>query len=186
MEQLLDAHLEAVDIVSQLRSNHEYELIDLDDYYSFFGGFSKSIEVVKGKKPEVYITDTTSETILTEEAGQSINRGVRTRLLNPKWIDALLEHPHHGAQKIAQRFENILGIAATTNQVENWVFSALHETYVADEERSKQMEANNRFAYHEMIETLLECHQRQYWEATDDQLEQLQQKYMELESHIEE
>ncbi len=36
MEKLFQSHLEAIDIVSQLRSNHEYEMIDIDDYYGFF------------------------------------------------------------------------------------------------------------------------------------------------------
>src|SRR5690606_16544835 len=107
------------------------------------------------------------------------------RMLNPKWIDALLEHPYHGAQEIAQRFVNVLGLASTTNQVEQWVVSSLHDAYVADEARSKQMVENNRYAYHEILETMLECVQRQYWHPTEDQLEQLRHKYMQLESEIE-
>lgn len=182
---LFNAQLAAVDIVSQLRSTHEHEVVDLDHYYEYFGGLSKSIENIKGEKAKVYITDTTGETILTEDVRQSIDRGIRTRMLNPKWMDALLEHPYHGAQEIAQRFENVLGLASTTNKVDEWVFSALHETYVTDEARSKQLEENNRFAYHEIIETMLECVQRQYWHPTEEQLEQLQQKYMQLESEIE-
>lgn len=185
MGELFNVNLAAVEIVSQLRSNHEHEVVDIDHYYEYFGGLSKTIESIKGVKAEVYITDTTGEKVLTEDVRESINRGVRTRMLNPKWIDALLEHPYHGAQQIAQRFENVLGLAATTNKVEQWVFSALHETYVADEIRSKQLEENNRYAYHEMLETLLECSQRQYWNPTDEQLEQLQHKYMQLEGEIE-
>jgi cobaltochelatase CobN len=183
--QLFNANLAAVDIVSQLRSNHEHEVVDIDHYYEYFGGLSKAIESIKGEKAEIYITDTTGEAVLTEDVHDSINRGVRTRMLNPKWIDALLSHPYHGAQQIAQRFENVLGLASTTNKVDHWVFSALHDTYVADEARSKQLEENNRYAYHEILETMLESYQRQYWNPTDEQLEQLQQKYMQLEGEIE-
>lgn len=183
---LFESNLAVVDIVSQVRSNHEYEVTDLDHYYEFLGGLAKSVEISKGTKPAIYVTDTTGEQVMTERISASIERGLRTRMLNPKWIDALMEHQYHGAQKIAERFENMLGLAATTNNVDSWIFSALHDAYVADEERSKQMEANNRWAYHQMLETLAECHQRGYWSATAEELEQLYQRMMELEGQMEE
>ncbi|MCM3701631.1 cobaltochelatase subunit CobN [Paenibacillus macerans] len=158
--ELYRAHLLAVDVVSQIRSSHEWEVTDSDHYYEYFGGLSKSVEMVKGSPAEIHITDTTGEQPLTESAEHAIARGVRTRLTNPKWIDALLKHPHHGAEQIARRFEYVLGLAATTGKVEPWVFDQLHEVYVADEERSRQMSENNRWAYHAMMETLLESHQR--------------------------
>lgn len=97
----------------------------------------------------------------------------------------MLQHPYHGAQQIAKRVEYVLGLAATTGKVEPWVFDQLHETYVADEERSRQMEENNRWAYHGLVETLLESHQRGYWEPDETQLEMLRQKYLDLEGDLE-
>ncbi|MER2061096.1 MAG: cobaltochelatase subunit CobN, partial [Niallia sp.] len=82
--------------------------------------------------------------------------------------------------KIAKRLDNLLGLAATTNKVEQWVFNDVFDTYIRDENVSKRMEENNPFAYHSMIETLLECNKRQYWNADDEQLKQLQMKMMEL------
>ncbi len=43
------------------------------------------------------ITDTTKEILRTETVEDALNRGIRTRLLNPVWIDALMAHEHHGA-----------------------------------------------------------------------------------------
>lgn len=185
MYDLYRANLAAVDIVSQIRSNHEHEVTDLDHYYEYFGGLAKSVEMTKGKKAEIYINDTTREHLLTEEVGKSIHRAVRTRLLNPKWIDGLLKHDYHGAQKVSERVENLMGLAATTNQVDSWIFSAVHHEYVANEERSKQMLDNNRWAYHGMLESLLESHQRNYWNATEDELEMLRNRFLELEGDLE-
>ncbi len=184
--ELLNAHLQAVDIVSQIRSSHEYEVTDLDHYYEYFGGLSKSVEMAKGKKAVVYITDTTGERLETETVDKSIARGVRTRLLNPKWIDGMLEHKYHGVQKISKRFENILGLAATTNRVENWIFEGLHHTYVSDENMKRRMKENNRWAYMSMIETLLECNKRGYWKAKKNEIEELEKVYLEVEGDIEE
>ncbi|WP_054876149.1 magnesium chelatase subunit H [Oxobacter pfennigii] len=183
---ILEAHLEAVDIVSQVRSSHEYEVTDLDHYYEYFGGLSKSVEMAKGKKAAVYITDTTTEKIETETVDKSIARGVRTRLLNPKWIDGMLEHKYHGVQKISDRFENMLGLAASTNKVENWIFSSLNSAYVMDEEMRMRMKENNRWAYFSILETLLECNRRGYWNAEEDEIKGLMDAYLELEGDIEE
>jgi cobaltochelatase CobN len=183
---LFNTHLSAVEIVSQIRSNHEYEVTDLDHYYEYFGGLSKSVENAKGRKAEVYITDTTGEKIQTETVDKSIERGVRTRLLNPKWINAMLEHSYHGVQKINDRFENMLGLAATTNKVNGWVFSDMHTTYIADEAMRQRLTENNRWAYFSMIEKLMECNKRGYWNATDEERAQLRRAYLELEGDIEE
>ncbi|EGO61926.1 cobaltochelatase [Acetonema longum DSM 6540] len=144
------------------------------------------METAKGEQAAVYITDTTGEKVETESVDRSIARGVRTRLLNPKWIQAMLIHPYHGTQKIRDRFENILGLAATTNRVDNWIFSGLFQTYVADEILRQKLAENNRWAYFSILEHLLECNQRGYWQATKEDLEQLRRTYLEMEGDIEE
>lgn len=183
--ELFRSHLLAVDIVSQIRSSHEHEVTDSDHYYEYFGGLSKSVEIVKGRKAEIHITDTTAEQVRTEPAEFAIARGVRTRLTNPKWIDALMRHPYRGAAEIARRFEYVLGLAATTGSVEPWVFDRLYDVYVADEERSRQLRDNNRWAYHAMMETLLESRQRGFWQPDEEQLDRLRQTYLELEGDLE-
>ncbi|ARC83959.1 cobN/Magnesium Chelatase family protein [Clostridium argentinense CDC 2741] len=145
VEGLLEKNLSAVEIVSQIRSSHEYKVTDLDYYYEFFGGLSKSIEITKGKKAEIYISDTTGEKVETDSIDKSIERGGRTRLLNPKWIDGMLQHKYHGVQKISERFENILGLAATTNRVNNWIFSSMQEVYINNNEMKKVLIENNKW-----------------------------------------
>ncbi|MDF2938435.1 MAG: hypothetical protein K0Q90_3808 [Paenibacillaceae bacterium] len=183
--ELFASRLGSVELVAQVRSDHEHEVTDLDHFYEFFGGLAKSVSMMKGTEADIYISDTTGERPHTEDAAIAIGRGLRTRLLNPKWINGLLEHPYHGAQKIAERFGNMVGLAATTGKVDSWMFSELHQTYVTDEERSKQMEENNRWAYHQVLESLLESHQRRYWDASEEELEQLRSRYMELEGELE-
>lgn len=185
-EKLFKNNLSVVDIVSQIRSNHEYEITDLDHYYEFFGGLSKSVEISRGKKAEMYITDTTGEEILTEDVEKSINRGVRTRLLNPKWIEGLLEHDYHAGSEINKRFENILGLSATTNKVENWVYDKMFNTYIKDEELRGRLKENNKWAYMEMLNFMLEYENRGYWNPKEDQKEELIREILKLEGELEE
>lgn len=182
---LYDLHMEAADIVSQLRASHEYEITDIDDYYNFFGGLAKSIEKAKGERVDIYITDTTQQTPQTEDVEHAINRGVRTRLTNPKWIEGLLEHPYHGVQQMAKHTENLLGLAATTNKVENWVFSHVHDTYVEDKALQEKIRQSNPHAYHDLLGTLVEVSERGYWKPTEAQWETLKNAFLEAEASME-
>jgi cobaltochelatase CobN len=185
-DSLFRKNLEKIDLVSQVRDSHDYEIVDLDHYFEFFGGLSKAVETVKGEKAAMLITDTTKEVIKTEDVGDVIVRGTRTRLLNPKWIDGMLEHDYHGAQQIADRLENTLGLAATTNAVPNWIWSSIAERFVFDEEMRKRLEENNKFAAVEIMERLFEAEKRGYWKATEEELEKMRKAYLEMEGDIEE
>ena len=185
-DDLYRKNIEKIDLVSQVRDSHDYEIVDLDHYYEFFGGLSKAVETVKGEKAAMMITDTTKEVIKTEDVGDVIVRGTRTRLLNPKWIDGMLEHDYHGAQQIADRVENTLGLAATTNAVPNWIWSSIAERFVFNEEMRNRLEENNKFAAVEIMERLFEAEKRGYWKATEEELEKMRKAYLEMEGDIEE
>ena len=184
---LYEDNLKCVEIVSQLRSNHEYEITDLDHYYEFFGGLAKSVEQARGGiRAKQYITDTTGDSPCTETADKAIARGIRTRVLNPKWIDAMLAHDYHGGEQIAARFENVMGLAATTGDVDSWIYDELNAKYVEDRQMRHRMAENNPHAYMNILEQLMEYHSRGYWNATEQQLEQIRQVYLELENNMEE
>lgn len=179
-------NLARVEMVSQVRDSHDYEMIDLDHYYEFFGGLSNAVKAARGKRPEMLVTDTTGELIETECARDVITRGARTRLLNPKWTEGMLKHDFHGTQQISDRVENMLGLAATTGSVDNWIWSSIAERYVFDDNIRDKLIENNRFAAAEIMERLFEAERRGYWDATDGVLEKLRKIYLDLEGKIEE
>ncbi|RLF54021.1 MAG: magnesium chelatase subunit H, partial [Thermoplasmata archaeon] len=146
--------LSRVDLISQVRDTHEFEITELDHYYEFFGGLSRSIESVRGKKPEMLIADTTKELIQVEEVKRSIERSIRTRFLNPTWIEGMLKHKFHGGQKISERVEYLLGLAATTGRVDDWVWSGISRRYIFDEKMRDRLKENNPFATSEIIKRL--------------------------------
>ncbi len=133
----------------------------------------------------MYITDNTGPRIKTVNVKTSIEHGVRTRLLNPVWIDGMLKTDYHGVQKINDRFENVLGLAATTGAVDTGVFSDMETTYLKDKEMRKRLMDNNLFAYMGMLERLSEAYRRGYWNATEEELELLRQAYLEAEDSAE-
>lgn len=180
------SNLARIELVSQVRDTHDREIVDLDHYFEFFGGLSNAVRTARGERPEMLISDTTGEAIETEDVRDAVTRGVRTRLLNPKWIDGMLKHDFHGAQQVAERLENVLGLAATTHSVDNWIWSSIANRYIFDEDLRERLIENNRFAAVEIAERLFEAEKRGYWDATEEEMEKLRDAYLQMEGDIEE
>lgn len=184
-KELFKSQAKKIDIVSQVQDTYEYEITDLDHYYEFFGGLSSLVKKLSNKSPEMIVTNTSSEEIITEDISEAIRRGVKTRNLNPKWIDGLLKHKYHGAQKISDRVQYQIGLAATTGKVENWVFNEMFETYLEDEKLLERLKENNLHATLDITKRMYEAQKRDYWNASEGQIEKLKQIYMNIEAGIE-
>jgi len=180
----LENLLKTVDIVSQVRSSVDYEITDLDHYYEFFGGLAKTVELLKGNKAEMVIADSTKEIVKVESIEDAIERGTITRTLNPKWINEMLKHGFLGVQKIADRIEYLLGLAATTHAVSGWIWNKITERYILDEQVFDKIKKLNIFATQEILKRLLEAEKRGYWQAGELK-QKIEEKYLEIESEVE-
>jgi cobaltochelatase CobN/magnesium chelatase subunit H len=175
-----------VDLVTQVRDSHEFEVTDLDHYYEFFGGLARSARELRGgRAPRILIADTTGETIDVRDLPDSVRRGVVTRLLNPKWIDGLLQHDFHGAQKIADRVEYLIGLSALTRSMDSDLWSQVASRLLLDAEMRRRLLQNNPYATAEIAQRLAEAIERGYWQASDQERQQLREVYMEIEHWIE-
>ena len=182
---LLRENQKRVELITQIRDSADRDIIDLDHYFEFLGGLSRSVENARGKPSESYVVDASGPAVKTMDLRRSIERGVRTRLLNPKWAEGLLRTGYHGAQNISERFTNVLGLAATTGKVDTGIFSDMAGFYVRDEEMRRRMMENNCWAYVSMLERLSEAHRRGYWDADASELEELENAYIEAEERLE-
>jgi len=185
MEDLLVQNLKHVQIVSQVRHSRDYEITDLDHYYEFFGGLARTVEEASGKKAMMVVSDTHEGRVRTEDIQRSIQRGVRTRLLNPTWLDGMLAHDYHGGQQLADRLENLVGLSATTGAVDNCLFDEINDRLVLDEEMRNRIQQNNRYALMDVVERLLEAQARGYWQPEEEKLEELKLVYLQLEGDLE-
>lgn len=184
-QEVLGYNYQDVELVSQVRNNMEYELIDLDHYYEFYGGLVKAIERSANRKPEMFVADTTGQSVRGMRLEESLLKGIHTKMLNPKWIDGVMRHGYHGVSQIQKRFENIIGFTATTECVSSQVFSELESFYVHDEQRRKQMQKSNQWAYLRILERFMEAKNRGYWNPNQDELSELVHIYLETEGEAE-
>jgi cobalamin biosynthesis Mg chelatase CobN len=116
---------------------------------------------------------------------EAVRRGVVTRLLNPQWIDGLLVHDFHGAQKIADRVEYLIGLDATTRSVGTRTWSSVAGRYIFDEAMRRRLVENNPYAAAEIAQKLAEAMERGYWDATEEEERQLKDAYLEIEEWVE-
>ena len=185
-KELFNFMLSHVDIVAQIRDTVEYEITDLDHYYEFLGGLTKTVENARGSKPLVLVADTTREKIKVENAEDAVKRGVITRTINPKWLDSMLNHGYSGAMKIADRVEYMLGLAATLGGIQDWMWNKAAENIVFNKERSEKIKRENPWALRKVISRLLEAEKRGYWKADKETIRKLEEEYLQLEDILEE
>jgi len=184
-KELYKQNLKNVKLVSQIIYSNDYDLIDLDHYYEFFGGLARSVEMISNEAPLMLFSDTRREGVETESAEKLLDRSIRSRLLNPKWIEGIMAHNWHGAQKIADRVEYLIGWSATTHSVSSWTYQKVAERFVFDEKIRRELTQSNSFATHQIIERLIEAYQRGYWKATQKDLRKLEESLLEIEAEIE-
>ena len=188
VEQLVDNFSQTINnikLMSQIRDSSEYSITDLDHYYEFTGGLARTYKEISGKEANIYIADSSTKTIKVQKLQETIKEGAITRSLNPKWLKSLLNHKYHGGQKVAERVENFLGLSATTHQVDNWIWDKAYDQYIQNEEMRELIEQNNRFAMMDIIKNMLQANSRGYWDASEDQIENLKKRYLELENWVE-
>lgn len=178
-------NINKLDLMSQIRDSSEYHITDLDHYYEFTGGLAKTYQEISGKKANVFIADSSRKNIKIDTLGKSIKEGSITRSLNPRWIKGLLKHKYHGGQKVAERIENVLGLAATTHEVDNWIWDKTYDQYINNDEIREALIENNQFAMMDIIKNMLQADERGYWNANEDQLENLKRLYLNLENWVE-
>lgn len=177
--------LKFIDIVTQERDNTEYEVTDLDHYYEFLGGLSRTVQDKRGERTEILMVDSTEEDVVVEDLKITIERATRTRTLNPRWIEGMLKHDFHGAKKIKDRVEYLLGLAATTGKVENWIFDEVADRLIFNEKMREKLQKNNPYATMKICELLIESEKRGYWKVEKEELKQLRDIVLNMEDDIE-
>jgi len=156
-------------------------------FYDFQGGMYSAVKSLSGNSPKVLWGDTRDpQKPQTRDMKDEIERAVRTRLLNPEWIEGMKRHGYKGAGDMAHKVVAVYGWDASAEVVDDWIFDDLTKKYVLDKEMRKFFEDNNPWALEEISRRLLEAEKRGVWKADPQVLKELQDNYLEIESWMEE
>jgi cobaltochelatase CobN len=178
--------LSQLDVVVQNQDNREHDILDSDDYYQFQGGMTNAVTTFSDQAPSVYHSDhsnPSSPKIRTLK--EELNRVIRSRVLNPKWIDAMQEHGYKGSFEMTATVDYLFAYDATTDLVADYQYEQVTDRLLLDPDNQAFMRDNNPHALEEMGERLLEAIQRGMWQNADDHREKIQSLLLDLDQQQE-
>ena len=185
-QQQLIHSLKTVDVTFNKVVTDEYDLFGCCCYFGTHGGMTAAARNLSGREVRTYYGDTREpEHVEVRDLADEVRRVVRTKLLNPKWIEGMKRHGYKGAGDISMRVGRVYGWEATTQEVDDWIFDDITRTFVLNEENRKFFEENNPWALEEIGRRLLEAESRGLWAADPEVFEQLKEHYLEIEGWIE-
>jgi cobaltochelatase CobN len=173
----------AIEVAIKNQDNREHDIFDSEDYFSDHGGMVATIRSLTGQEPKAWFGDSADPArprvrSLAEEAA----RVVRTRVVNPRWIEGMQRHGYKGASEMAATVDYLFGYDATARVVDDWMYEQVTAAYVADAQTRKFFERANPWALKAIAERLLEAAERGMWQATDTSLHTLRAALLEAES----
>ncbi|QPN68677.1 cobaltochelatase subunit CobN [Synechococcus sp. CBW1006] len=183
----LEERLRHVEVVLHNQDNREHDLLDSDDYYQFQGGLSAAAEAIRGSAPALWFGDhSRSQRPRLHRLEREFDKVLRSRVLNPRWIDAMQEHGYKGGFEMAASLDYLFAYDASTGRVPDWSYGALCDRWLGDATVRQFLQGANPWALRDMAERLLEAHHRGLWEsANQKQLDQLRQLLLDSEAMIE-
>ena len=183
---LLTSVLADVNLTYQNLDSVELGVTTVDTYFDTLGGVNSAVRRAKGgKATPVYIADHTSGTGAVRTLAEQVSLETRTRTLNPKWYEGMLEHGYEGVRQIEAHVTNTMGWSATTGEVQPWVYQQITQTFILDPEMRARLAKLNPTASTKVANRLLEASERKYWQPDEQMLAALRSAGEELEDRLE-
>ena len=167
--------LEQMQAVLHNQDNREHDILDSNDYYQFQGGMLAAVETLRGAKVASYHGDNSQpDTPRIRTLKEELNRVVRARAANPKWIDGMKRHGYKGAFELAATIDYLFAFDATSELVDDHQYALLTDAYLLDKNTRDFIQQHNPGALQDILERLLEAQQRGLWQHPGEYREALE------------
>lgn len=175
--EVLNTLLQSTDRIVQQIDSVEYGLTDIQEYYANTGALKQAAEQRRGQSVTASFVESFSKDTTPRKLDELLRMEYRTKLLNPKWAEAMAAQGSGGAYEISQRMTALLGWSGTVNFKEDWVYDQAAQTYAFDPEMAEQLRKANPEAFRNIVGRLIEAKGRDFWAADSETLEKLQTLY---------
>lgn len=179
---LLRQQLATVEVTVHSRSSNVYGVLDNDDMFQYLGGLSMAVRHRSGRSPETLISEQRrAGRVKIEDMAETLGREMRSRYLNPKWIEGMKGEDYAGARELSNFVEYLWGWQVTTPDTvgqEKW--RQVYEVYVEDRHGMELKEFFNQanpWAYQSLTARMLEAVRKGYWQAEDGVQQKLAVEY---------
>ena len=175
-----------VELTYQNLDSVELGVTTVDTYFDTLGGINSAVRRAKGGlATPVYIADATAGSAVVRTLSEQVALETRTRTLNPKWYEGMLEHGYEGVRQIEVHVTNTMGWSATTGEVQPWVYQQITQTFILDPAMRARLAKLNPTASAMVANRLLEASERKYWQPDDKMLAALRSAGEELDDRLE-
>ena len=183
---LLTSVLADVELTYQNLDSVELGVTTVDTYFDTLGGINSAVRRARGgQATPVYIADQTTGSGTVRTLSEQVALETRTRTLNPKWYEGMLEHGYEGVRQIEVHVTNTMGWSATTGEVQPWVYQQITTTFILDPDMRARLAKLNPTASAKVANRLLEASERKYWQPDEAMLAALRAAGEELEDRLE-
>jgi cobaltochelatase CobN len=180
------ARLSTIDVVVQNQDNREHDLLDSNDYHQFQGGMVAAVRHLSGTQPHAYNPDHSNPAApRIRTLQEEISRVIRSRVVNPKWIDGVKRHGYKGASELAATVDYLFGYDATARVVSDHQYALVADAYVNDADTREFMQRHNPHALHSICERLTEAMQRGLWQSPGAYQDQIERHLLDAEQQLE-
>jgi len=174
--------LSQVQAVLHNQDNREHDLLDSNDYYQFQGGMLAAVESLRGEAAASYHGDHSQPDLpKIRTLKEELNRVIRSRAANPKWLDGVKRHGYKGAFEMAATVDNLFAFDATTQLIDDHQYALLADAYLLDPATRDFVREHNPDALRDMTERMLEAQQRGMWKEPGEYREALENLLLDIE-----
>ena len=179
--------LSRMDVTVKNEDSREYDMLSCTDYYNYYGGLITAAKTVRGELPFALVGDSSDpKRVKVRTTFEEAKHVLRSRLVNPKWLEGMKRHGYKGAGDISKMMDVVLGWDATAEVMEDWMYEKMAQKYALDPDMQEWMKDVNPYALQNILDKLLEAISRGMWDASDQMEKELRDAYLDIEGEIEE
>jgi magnesium chelatase subunit H len=183
--ELMERALSRVEVTYQNIDSAEVGVTDVDHYFEYLGGMTQAVEARSGCRPDVYLSDALSTEPRIRSLSEVVRLETRTKTLNPKWYEGMLNHGFSGVAEIEHHVTNTFGWSATAGAVDEWIYDEIAGRYILDAAMLQRLRSMNPYAARSLTARLIEAQGRGFWAPDAGVMDQLHDALGGLEDQIE-
>ena len=106
----------SLDVTVKNHNDREFDLLDIDDDYEVLGGMNATVRAYGGHKPYSVMGDSSDiDRLKLRTLEGETSYVIRSRVLNPKWLEGLKQHGFSGAIELSKLTEYMGGLVQDFN-----------------------------------------------------------------------
>jgi cobaltochelatase CobN len=165
------ARVAAADLLLHGADDPARDLLEGSEDAAFIGGFAAAASSLGGA-PELIVLDVTdAKRPRARTLSSALARIVRSRAVNPRFIEGQMRHGARGAAELAETVDRLADFAETTGKVASTLFDLVHDAYLGDRQVREFLMRENPQAARAIAERLEAARRKGLWHPRRNDLD---------------